>query len=124
MLNRRHIIGGAAALPIIAIATPAMAAGVNLDSAAFRALLDVADAQRDRFNSLPHDLELTDEAQHTHELGLMLAASRAADRAIPTNWQEYTRLIEHMTDQGLSSIDDDNAERLLEHARRLNAKGA
>jgi hypothetical protein len=47
-------------------------------------------------------------------------STRAADRAIPTNWQEYTRLIEHMTDGGLSAIDDDNATRLLDHARRLS----
>lgn len=89
-------------------------------SVAFRALLDHSDAVRDRFNNLPIDLEMTDEAQHQREMDALCEASRNADRAIPTNWQEYTRLIEHMTDNGHSQIDDDNANRLLAHARRLS----
>jgi hypothetical protein len=125
MLNRRHIIGGAAALPAIVIAscgaTPAIASG---GSPTFRLLLDRADTARERFNNLPVDLEIADEARHEREMDLLIDTSRAADRAVPMNWQEYTRLIEHMTDDGLSSISDDNATRLLDHARRLAAKEA
>jgi len=90
----------------------------------FRARLDTSDATRDRFNNLPHDVEATDPARHEREMIRLADATRRADRAIPTNWQEYTRLIEHMSDGGASAIDDDNATRLLDHARRLSRAGA
>lgn len=126
--TRRALIGGAGLIGVAIVgqiavdasATSAPASG----SPAFRALLDASDATRDRFNNLPHDVEATDAARHEREMARLADATRCADRAIPTNWQEYTRLIEHMSDGGVSAIDDDNATRLLEHARRLSRAGA
>lgn len=87
--------------------------------AAFAALLDAADAARTHFNSLPETLERDDPAAHVREMDCLVAASRAADRAEPTNWSEFVRLLENMTDNGHSVLDEDNAERVLLHARRL-----
>lgn len=89
-------------------------------SAAFNAAIDAAVAASARFNALPENLEVDDRATHEAEMTILGNATQAADMAIPTTWQEYTRLIEHMTDNGLSTIDDDNGARLLAHARRLS----
>ncbi len=121
--TRRALIGGAG-LAAAALAAPVIAAAAPAHgSAAFRAALDANDAARKRFNNLP-DIEDTHPAQYRRETDAMLEASRQADRAVPTSWQEYARLLEHMTDNGLSAIDDDNGARLLDHARRLAKKGA
>jgi hypothetical protein len=124
--SRRALLGGVG-LASVALLAPAIASAVAstpAGSSPFRAALDGSDAARDRFNSLPVDLEIADEAQFARETDLMITAARRADAAMPTNWQEYTRLIGHMTDDGHSSIDDDNATRLLSHARRLSAREA
>ena len=93
----------------------------HLSSAAFGAAIGASVAANARFNSLAGDLETTDRTRHEAEMKLLGEATRRADKAEPTTWQEYTRLLEHMTDNGLSQIDDDNATRLLDHARRLAA---
>lgn len=117
--TRRALIGGVG-LAGVALIAPALAIPANHGSIAFRALLDASDAARNRFNGLPEHLETTDAAQHEREMVSLADATRAADKAIPANWQEYTRLIEHMSDNGWSQIDDDNAARLVDHARRLS----
>jgi hypothetical protein len=92
-----------------------------LTSAAFRDALDAADAVREHFNALPEDLENADPVRHEAEMVALGDATHNGDRAVPATWQEYARLIEHMSDGGLSAIDDDNGKLLLEHARRLSA---
>jgi len=122
--TRRALLGGAGLAAAVAIAPAVTAVSAPTASAAFRAALDANAATTRRFNGLPEDLEVTNPAGFRLEMDRLAASTQAADKAIPTNWHEYTRLIEHMTDGGLSAIDDDNATRLLEHARRLAAKGA
>lgn len=117
--TRRALIGGAG-LASVALIAPALAIPANHGSVAFRTLLEASDAARNRFNNLPNDLETTNPEQHEREMVGLADATRNADRAVPTNWHEYTRLIEHMSDNGWSQIDDDNATRLLDHARRLS----
>jgi hypothetical protein len=120
--TRRALIGGSGLMSVALIA-PALAIPADHGSIAFRALLDASETARDHFNNLPVDYEFTDAAQHENEMIKLADATHNADRAIPTNWQEYTRLIEHMSDGGVSAIDDDNATRLLDHARRLSKEG-
>lgn len=121
--TRRALIGGAG-LASVALITPATAVAHHAGSAEFRAVMDANDDARHRFNDLPQDLEDTDDAAFQRETDRMIEASRAADRATPTNWREFTRLLNQMCDGGWSNIDGDNAERLLAHANRLLSKGA
>ena len=124
--NRRAFIK-TAGVAGVALITPAIASSATLTtggSPSFRALLDNSDAIRNHFNRLPEDLEYADETRHEREMDRLADATRDADRAIPMNWREFTRLLEHMTDRGHCQIDDDNASRLLDHARRLVAKEA
>jgi uncharacterized protein (DUF885 family) len=118
--TRRALIGGAGLTVAAAILPAAAAVSVPAGSPAFRAALDASAATASRFNALPADMEATDPAGHRLEMDRLAESTRAADQAVPTNWQEYTRLIDHMTDGGLSGIDDDNAALLLGHARRLS----
>jgi hypothetical protein len=118
--TRRALLGGAGLAAAVAIVPAVAAVSAPTGSAAFRAALDASAATARHFNSLPEDNEITNPVGHQREMDRLADSTRAADRAIPTNWQEYTRLIEHMTDGGLSAIDDDNATRLLDHARRLS----
>lgn len=122
--TRRALIGGAGLVAAVAIVPAVAAVSAPTDSAVFRAALDASAATARHFNSLSENLEVTDPVRHQQEMDRLADSTRAADKAIPTNWQEYTRLIEHMTDGGLSAIDDDNATRLLDHARRLSKQEA
>lgn len=72
-----------------------------------------------RFRSLPATLEQDDPAQYEVEVQRLIAASRAADAAAPTSWADLGRWVEHLSDDGANTIDDDNAARLLAHVRRL-----
>ncbi|MBW6528701.1 hypothetical protein KZ813_17805 [Sphingomonas sp. RHCKR7] len=72
-----------------------------------------------RFSSLPATLEQDDPAQYEAEVQRLIAASRAADAATPTSWGDFGRWVEHLSDDGANTIDDDNAARLLAHVRRL-----
>ncbi|KTW13559.1 hypothetical protein [Sphingomonas sanguinis] len=92
---------------------------MSTTSEAFCALLDASDVASRRFNSLPSDLEEQDPVTFDQEEQAVCAASHDADLAEPTTWAEFTRLLEHMSYRGASAIDDDNANRLLLHARRL-----
>ncbi|KQM62697.1 hypothetical protein ASE75_13800 [Sphingomonas sp. Leaf17] len=125
--TRRGLIGGAG-LAGVALFDPfsasAASTGPDAGSMAFRAALDANDAAKRRFNSLPADLETTDEEQFKREEDSMTAAVTHADAAVPTTWGEYTRLIEHMTDGGHFGIDGGNAKRLTEYAKRLLAQGS
>lgn len=85
----------------------------------FAVTMAAQDAARARFNSLPPSMEGDDLAAFEREEEQMLEASRAADRAVPTSWAEFTRLLEHMSAGGTDHIDGDNAARLVDHARRL-----
>ncbi len=124
--TRRAIFGGAG-LAAVALAVPALASAsstTQIDSPAFKAALDAADAARNHFNATASDLEYRDPAAFECEMQNLCDATAAGDAAIPTNWQEFTRLLGHMSDEGQSTIDDDNAARLLGHARRLSGKEA
>lgn len=96
---------------------------MSTTSKTFCALLDASDAASRRFNSLPSDLEEQDPVTFEREEQAVCAASHDADLAEPTTWAEFTRLLEHMSYCGASAIDDDNAARLLAHAKRLNGEG-
>ncbi|MDQ1231697.1 hypothetical protein [Sphingomonas sp. SORGH_AS_0879] len=96
---------------------------MSTTSEAFCALLDASDAASRRFNSLPSDLEEQDPITFEQEEQAVCAASHDADMAEPTTWAEFTRLLEHMSYCGASAIDDDNANRLMRHARRLLSGG-
>ena len=89
------------------------------DSLTFAATMAAQDAARARFNGLPPSMEGDDLAAFEREEEQMLEASRAADRALPTSWSEFTRLLVHMSAGGTDHIDGDNAARLVDHARRL-----
>jgi hypothetical protein len=121
--TRRAVLGAAGFASIALLAPVTMAASPN-GSATFRALLDADDAARHRFNNLPEDLEYADEKTFRREEDRMHAAAAAAEEAVPTNWEEYIRLLDRMCDGGWSNIDGSNAERLLSYARRLSTKGA
>lgn len=115
----RRALFASAGLVSVALVAPVIAAAAPVHGCAkFRAALDVSDRTRDRFNNLP-DIEDTNPAQYERETNALIETSRQADRAVPTSWQEFTRLLGHMTDNGTSAVDDDNAARLLNHARRL-----
>jgi hypothetical protein len=122
--TRRALLGGAGLAAAVAIVPAVAAVSAPTGSAAFRAALDASDAAARRFNTLPVNLETDDEAAHSREMDAMIAASRVADRATPTTWAEFVRLFDYQCDGGLSALDDDNAERLLAHAKRLLSEGA
>ncbi len=122
--TRRALLGGAGLAAAVAIVPAVAAISAPTSSATFRAALDASDAAARRFNTLPVNLETEDEVAYTRETEAMIAASRVADRATPTTWAEFVRLFDHQCDGGLSALDDDNAERLLAHAKRLVSKGA
>lgn len=113
--TRRGILGAMAIAPIVIIAPAAAAAG----SHAFERLLAADVVAKARFNSLPADLESTDERRFQAEVDRMIAASMHADEAVPTTWAEFARWVEHVSDEGHSSIGDANQTRLLDHVRRL-----
>ncbi len=120
--TRRAIFGGAG-LAAVALAVPALATASStsqMDSPAFKAALDGADAARDHFNATASDLEDSDPDGFECLMQDLCDATAAGDAATPTNWQEFTRLLAHMSEGGQSTIDDDNAARLLGHARRLS----
>lgn len=120
--SRRAVFGGAGlaavALAVAALATASSAAPA--DSPAFKAALDGADAARNHFNATASDLEDRDPDGFECLMQDLCDATAAGDAATPTNWQEFTRLLAHMSEGGQSTIDDDNAARLLSHARRLS----
>ncbi|WP_150131748.1 hypothetical protein [Sphingomonas carotinifaciens] len=123
----RRAIFGSAGLAAVALAVPALATASStsqMDSPAFKAALDGADAARDHFNAAASDLEDSDSDGFECLMQDLCDATAAGDAATPTNWQEFTRLLAHMSEGGQSTIDDDNAARLLGHARRLSGWGA
>lgn len=92
---------------------------VSLPSQAFAAAIGAAEAAANRFNSVATDLEARDPAAYKEIEEAMLAASRAADAAIPVTWDDFARWVEHVMDAGLSGISEANESRLLAHTRRL-----
>lgn len=114
--SRRALLGAMVAAPVVT-ATPAIAI-VAADSE-FQSALAANDAAVGRFNALPAMLEVENRAAYERETELMISACLRADKAVPTNWQEFARWVEHISDDGESVIDDDNAARLLAHVRRL-----
>lgn len=123
VLTRRAALTGAvASVAAVSIAAAAVAVPFTSTAAAGAQFADLMKANREavcRFNTLPMDLERRDPVSYQAELQLMLDASARVDRAAPTNWQEFTQLLEHMTDDGESVLSEDNTDRLLAAARRL-----
>lgn len=118
--SRRALLGAMATAPM-ALVVPA--AAMSAGSAEFRSVLGANEAAVRRFNGLPVMLEAEDEAAYERETELMISACIQADKAVPTTWQEFARWVEHVSDEGESLIDDDNAARLLSHVRRLAREG-
>lgn len=114
--SRRALLEAMIAAPVV-IATPAIA--MVATGSEFQSALAANDAAVARFNALPVMLEVEDEAAYERETELMISACLRADKAVPTNWQEFARWVEHISDGGESVIDDDNASRLVAHVRRL-----
>lgn len=114
--SRRAMLGVMVAAPAV-IAAPAIAM-IAADNE-FQSALAANEAAVRRFNALPAMLEVENEAAYERETELMISACLRADKAVPTNWQEFARWVEHISDGGESVIDDDNAARLLVHVRRL-----
>jgi len=85
----------------------------------FAAAMSANQAARDRFNSLPTNMESDDPAAFQAETANLFAALGAADHAVPGTWAEFVRLLEHVSAGGTDHIDGDNAARLVDHARRL-----
>lgn len=121
--TRRTLIGGAG-LTGIALAVPALAVAHQVGSADFRSLMDANRAARRRFNTLPTNLEVADAAAFQRETDRMIEACLEADHAAPTNWREFTELLDHLCEGGWNNIDGEDAERLLGHANRLLGKEA
>jgi len=126
--TRRALIGGAGMIGVAIVgqivvdasATSAPAFG----SPEFRATMKANKAAVDRFLGLPETFERDDPQGYQCEVERMCAASRAADHATPSTWAEFVELFGHQCDGGLSALDDDNATRLLAHAKRLLNAGA
>ncbi|MGW8135554.1 hypothetical protein ACWGNZ_07935 [Sphingomonas zeae] len=94
---------------------------MSTTSETFCALLDAHDDAVHRFNSLPDDADDTPEYEQASQA--MCHASDQADKAVPTSWLEFARLLSHMASGGQTGIDEDNANRLMLHARRLLSGG-
>lgn len=92
---------------------------MSTTSETFCALLDAHDDAVHRFNAVPDDGRVTPEYEEA--LQAMGEALNRADRAVPTSWPEFARLLGHMACGGQTGIDEDNANRLMLHARRLLA---
>lgn len=92
---------------------------MSTNSETFCELLDAHDDAVHRFNALPDDTDGTPEYEQASQT--MCEASDRADKAVPTSWPEFARLLGHMACGGQTGIDEDNANRLLLHARRLLA---
>ncbi|WP_267434083.1 hypothetical protein [Sphingomonas sp. GM_Shp_1] len=88
-------------------------------SKTFCALLDAHDDAVHRFNAVPDDGRVTPEYEQASQA--MCETSDLADRAVPTSWPEFARLLGHMACGGQTGIDEDNANRLMLHARQLLA---
>ena len=94
---------------------------MSTTSETFCALLDAHDDAVHKFNALPDDADGTPEYEQASQT--MCEASDRADQAIPTSWPEFARLLSHMASSGQTGIDEDNANRLMLHARRLMSGG-
>jgi hypothetical protein len=92
---------------------------MSTTSETFCALLDAHDHAVHRFNAVPDDGRVTPEYEEA--LQAMGEALDRADKAVPTSWPEFARLLGHMACGGQTGIDEDNANRLMLHARRLLA---
>ncbi len=92
---------------------------MSTTSETFCALLDAHDDAVHRFNAVPDDGRVTPEYEEA--LQAMGEALDQADKAVPTSWPEFARLLGHMACGGQTGIDEDNANRLMLHARRLLA---
>ena len=92
---------------------------MSTNSETFCALLDAHDDAVHRFNSLTDDGRVT--LEYEEALQAMGEALNRADKAVPTSWPEFARLLSHMASGGQTGIDEDNANRLMLHARRLLA---
>lgn len=115
--SRRHVLGGAVALPALVAAASVRASTAQTPFAAALAASQLAER---RLNALPPGTSL---AAYEREEAAFLAASRRADCATPGDWSEFVQLFEHMVDHGESRLTDDNEDRLLAHARRLTREG-
>lgn len=120
LTSTRRTMLSAMALAPIAISIPASAIASTSTPNQFQALMNETDAAARRFNSLPVDLEERDGAAYQREEDRMISASSRADAAMPGDWSEFARWVEHIMDQGQSSISEKNADRLLLHVRRLS----
>ncbi len=94
---------------------------MSTTSETFCALLDAHDDAVHRFNAVPDDGNVTPEYEAASQV--MCEASDRADKAVPTSWPEFARLLGHMACGGQTGIDEDNANRLMLHARRLLSGG-
>lgn len=92
---------------------------MSITNETFRALLDAHDDAVHRFNAVPDDGRVTPEYEEA--LQAMGEALDRADRAVPTSWPEFARLLGHMACGGQTGIDEDNANRLILHTRWLLA---
>ncbi len=92
---------------------------MSTTSETFCALLDAHDDAVHRFNAVPDDGRVTPEYEEACQA--MSEALDRADKAVPTSWPEFARLLDHMACGGQTGIDEDNANRLMLHARRLLA---
>jgi len=90
---------------------------MSITDETFRALLDAHDDAVHRFNAVPDGGRVTPEYEEACQA--MGEALDRADRAVPTSWPEFARLLGHMACGGQTGIDEDNANRLMLHARRL-----
>jgi hypothetical protein len=116
--TRRGIIGAMALAPMMA-AVPAIAATAVHAPSEFARLKARSDAARARFNTLPEDLEYTDEPAFRREEKLMHDATGDYDHAVPTNWNELVSAMENAIGDG-TYPGREICDRLIGHARRLS----
>jgi len=119
VLTRRAALSGAVAsvalVGAVAVATPPSSS----PGRAFRRLMQESDAAERRFCAQPANLETANPTAFQSEVDRMIAASQRADAAVPTTWNEFAELFEHMVDDGHSALSELNVSRLLAHTRRL-----
>jgi hypothetical protein len=118
--TRRALIGGAGLVGVAMIAPALQAAAMATDRPTeFARLKARSDAARARFNTLPDDLEYTNETAFRHEEKLMHDATGDYDHAVPTNWSELVSAMENAIGDG-TYPGREICDRLIGHARRLN----
>lgn len=118
--TRRALLGGAG-LAGVALIAPAVCAAVAPTE--FARLHARSDAARQRFNTLPEDLEHTDPQHFEGEAALMHEATDDFDKATPTNLAELVIAMENRIGGG-NYGGRKMCDELVEHARRLAGERA